>query len=379
MGRYLGIVLGIGLLLAACQRPAPAAAPPQAAPPAAAPSAAAAPENSEIARLLAAAREAGETELNVSWGGNSLGGHEAISRYEALFNRMYGTNIKINLTPGPSEPDMAAKITQELAAGQKASSDVYLGGEANIAILLKQEVLEAHDYTRLSPRIASDIVALDRVAVEVYSSIPAIVYNSELVPTAQVPKTLEDVLDPRWKGRIASPPYGSPLDRVALRPEWGAERMKAFAARLAEHAGGMIRSSEESRIVSGEFLMFVMGNTHGAREVQRKGAPIGHAIPPDGAVAGFGHLGVPRNSARPNLGKLFINVVASEEGQRVLWDTYAADHHKLPGSGSAPAVAELQSKGSGIFDINVKLWMERPDNAQLRVELDRIVTRGRAN
>jgi iron(III) transport system substrate-binding protein len=274
-------------------------------------------------------------------------------------------------------PDMVAKVSQEVAAGRKASTDVLFGNESHYAILLRREVLEEYDYTRLSPRITPDVVALGDIGVEVYSSIPAILYNSDLVPPAQAPRTLEDVLQPTWKGKLASTPYASALDRVAMRPEWGPERMKAYVARLSQQVGGLIRASEESRIVSGEFLMFVMSNTHSAREWQRKGAPIGYVLPPDGAVAGFGHLGVPRTSGHPNLAKLFVNVVASEEGQRALWDTYATDHHRMPGSGSAAEVAELKAKGSGIFDLNVKFVVDRPEIGQLVSDLEKIMTEGR--
>src|SRR5687768_16405797 len=77
----------------------------------------------EVRRLIQAARDNGEAELNVSWGTTSLGGPDALKRVEAWMNQTYGTSIRINLTPGPSMPDMGLKIAQELAAGHKASSD----------------------------------------------------------------------------------------------------------------------------------------------------------------------------------------------------------------------------------------------------------------
>jgi ABC-type Fe3+ transport system substrate-binding protein len=370
------MTIGIAVLaLAACQPAARPAGPSGASQPAPAASATAPPtQSAEVQRLLAAAREAGETELNLSWSANSFGGYEGVARFESLFNRMYGTNIKINLTPGPSMPDMHAKVLQELAAGRKASTDVLPGAENEMANILPREALEEYDYTLLSPRIIPEVVAAKNIAVEVYSTIPAIVYNSDLVRGADVPRALEDVLDPKWKGKIAGGQTLGALSRVAMRPEWGPERMKAFVARLSQQVGGLIRNSEENRIISGEFMMYVMGNTHGAREPQRKGAPIGYVIPPDGATAGFQHMGVPRNSEHPNLAKLFINAVVSEEGQRILWDTYASDHHGLPGSQSGAEVAELKAKGSGIFDVDVQVILEHPEMNPLRVELDRMLS-----
>jgi ABC-type Fe3+ transport system substrate-binding protein len=275
-------------------------------------------------------------------------------------------------------PDMMAKVTQELAAGHKASSDILLANETNYATLYPRDVLEPYDYTLMSPRVTPEIVAVGNTGVEVYSSIPAIVYNADLVPAAQAPQRLQDVLDPKWKGKIATTPYASPLDRVGMRPEWGPEAMKGFVGKLSEQAGGLIRASEGNRIVTGEFHMFVLSNTHSGRTFQRQGAPVGYVLPPDAAVAGFLVLGVPRNSEHPNLSKLFINMMVSEGGQRILWDTYAADHHLLPGTQTEPEILELKAKGSTIFDVHAKTVLDRPEMLQLSTDLDRILdSRGR--
>jgi ABC-type Fe3+ transport system substrate-binding protein len=327
----------------------------------------------EVQRLIQAARDNRETVLNLAWGSTSLGGMEAVKRYKTLMNQMYGLDIDITLTPGPSMPEMGAKIAQENLAGQKASSDVYLGSEGPMALLLPQDVLERYDYRLLGPRVIPDIVAEGNVGVEVYGTIPAILYNTELVRREDVPRRLEGVLDPRWKNRMAASVTASYFDRIAARPEWGAEKMKVFIGRLAENAGGLIRQSEEHRIVSGEFPMFVLGNTHSAREVSATGAPLGAVVVDDAAQIGTMHLGVPRNSAHPNLAKLFINAVVSEPGQQILWDTYHADHFLLPGSRSAPELTELESRGVVVQKVDLKFLLEHPELPEISNQLKAIL------
>lgn len=329
----------------------------------------------EVRRLLTTAKESGERELDVSWSAGSLGGMEGANRFEALFNRMYSTNIKVNLTPGPSMPAMAAKITQEAAAGQKASSDILLGTEGIFADIIDRKALEEYDYTKLSPRITKEVVAFRNIGVEIYSTITAILYNPNLVPPSEVPRKLEDVLNPKWKGKLASTPYAAYFDRVAMRPDWGAERIKAFVKRLSGQVAGLIRLQEETRIASGEFLMLVLGNTHAVRPLRSKGAPLGFVVPNDAASAGFVHLGVPRNSIHPNLGKLFINMIMSEEGQKTLYDVYSADHYALPGSQSWDEMMDLRAQGSKIFDIDVKFVLDHPEMSKLSTELQDILTR----
>jgi iron(III) transport system substrate-binding protein len=381
MRSALCLLAVVALGLAACRSTGPSASAPPAGPPQAAPGTQA-PGTSdlspEVRRLIQAARDNGETELNLSWGATSLGGPEAARRFETVMNQTYGTNIKITLIPGPSQPDIANKITHELHAGHKASTDVYLGLDTYYASMLPREVLEEYDYTRLSPRIPRDVVAERNIGVEVYSSIPAIAYNTELVPRAEVPRRLEDILQPKWRGKIAAAANASYLDGVSMRPEWGAERMKAYVARLSDYAGGLLRQSEDHRVITGEFVMFVLGNTHSVREHLSKGAPLGAAIPEDVAQVGTVHLGVPRNSAHPNLGKLYINTVLSEAGQQILWETYLSDHHQLPGSRSVGDLVELQAKGVPIQKLNVKFFLDHPELPQLTAELQAILRERRS-
>jgi len=329
----------------------------------------------EVKRLLAATNEKGERELNVSWSAGSLGGTDGARRFEALFNRMYRTQIRVNLTPGPSMPAMAAKITQEAAAGQKASSDILLGTEGIFADIIDRKALEEYDYTKLSARIPRDVVAHRNIGVEIYSTITAILYNPNLVGQSEIPRKLEDTLNPKWKGKIASTPYAAYFDRVAMRPDWGAERIKAYVRKLSDQVAGLIRLQEETRIASGEFLMLVLGNTHAVRPLKSKGAPLAFVVPDDAASAGFVHFGVPRNSVHPNLGKLFINMMMSEEGQKTLYDVYSADHYALPGSQSWTEMMDLRSRGTKIFDIDVQFVLEHPEMSKLSTDLQDILTK----
>jgi iron(III) transport system substrate-binding protein len=327
----------------------------------------------EVTRLLSVAKEKGERELDLAWSGSSLGGSEGAKRFEALFNRMYGTNIRVNFTPGPSMTEMAGKVMQEVAAGRKPSTDLLLGSESHYASLLDRGVLEEYEYSRLSPRIKKELVAYKNIGVEIYSTISAINYHSGLVPPAEVPKRLEDVLKPGWKGKIASTINAAYFDRVSYRPEWGPEKMKAFLKRLSEHVGGLVRATESERIISGEFLVLVMSTSHDVRRQRAMGAPLGTVIPEDGATVGVLHLGVPRNSSHPNLAKLFINMVVSEEGQKLLFDVYYVDHHELAGSRSAADLRELSSKGIKPLKVNVKFVAEHPELQGLSDEFRKIL------
>jgi iron(III) transport system substrate-binding protein len=320
--------------------------------------------------LIAAARAAGENELNLSWSNNTLGGSEGAGRWEALFNQLYGTQVRFNFTPGPSMTDMAGKISQEAAAGRKASTDVLLSAESHVGPLVDLDVLERYDYTQLSPRITPELVAPNNVAVEFTSRLPGITYNSELVSPADVPHTLEDTLAPKWKGKIASTLNAASFDRVASRPEWGAEKMTAFVTRLSEQVAGLMRCGENSRLLSGEFVMLVMDcGSFDVNRLRRTGAPLGHVIPDDAATVLFFYLSVPRTSAHPNLAKLYINMLLTDEGQQLLYDVEGTDHYGLPGSRSAAELAGLRARGIEPLRMDARFVAEHPDTMKLGDEL----------
>ncbi len=147
----LGLLTALAAALAGCGSAAPAAS--SGSTPSAASSTPAREFTPEVQRLLAAAKAGGETELDVSWSSDVMGGTDGAKKFEALFNRMYGTNIAIRHTPGPSMTDMTSKIAQEALAGHAASTDVFVGSEGHFGPLVNKDVLQHYDYTLLSPRI----------------------------------------------------------------------------------------------------------------------------------------------------------------------------------------------------------------------------------
>jgi iron(III) transport system substrate-binding protein len=213
--------------------------------------------------------------------------------------------------------------------------------------------------------------------VEIASIVSGVTYNTDLVAPTDVPKTLDDLLLPKWRGKIASTTNAAIFDRLAARPEWGADRVRDYVTRLSPNVGGLMRCGEIPRIVSGEFAILVLDcGSFFVRQQQAKGAPLAHVIPEDAGTMGFLYLGVPRSSGHPNLAKLFINMVASEDGQKVVWETYSTDHPDLPGSQSAAELQELRAKRIAVLRIDTKFVAEHPDLSRISDDLVRILRTG---
>ncbi|HEX6510962.1 MAG TPA: hypothetical protein VF157_01595, partial [Chloroflexota bacterium] len=212
----------------------------------------------EVQRLLAAAKAAGETELDVSWSSDVMGGTDGAKQFEALFNRFYGTNIKIVHTPGPSMTDMVNKVSQEVLAGHAASTDVLVGSETHFGPLVDKNILEHYDYTQLSPRITPEIVLPGSIGVEIVSRFPGVTYNTQKIPKERVLTKLEDALSPEWQGKLAANIDGGGLNRLAYHPSWNLQKLLDYTTKLSANVAGLIRCGQTERLSSGEFDMFVM-------------------------------------------------------------------------------------------------------------------------
>jgi ABC-type Fe3+ transport system substrate-binding protein len=362
------VLLLVGAL--ACSWPQrPAAAP---APQAAATAPALSPE---MQSLVDGARK--ESQLVLTWGPNSIGGEAAIRRWTEGFNKLYGVNLRVDFTPGPAMPQVAARVLQEQQSGRAASTDLFLGVESHIAAMIAADTLEPSDWLAWAPNVREpQMVAPGGVAVAINTETIGITYNSARVSGNAVPRSMQDLLKPEYKDRIAGQDNGAQFDRLASAELWGKPRTTEYVTRFADHIAGLIRPGELERIASGEFDLFAINtNSSDARLWRAKGAPIEQVIPSDAPMISYKYLGVPKNSAHPNAAKLFINYILSRDGQDVLWETGATDLHYIPGSRTAPELEALRASGVQLVDLNVDFVLRQGEAevARTREEFQRIL------
>jgi iron(III) transport system substrate-binding protein len=258
---------------------------------------------------------------------------------------------------------MLVRTTQELQAGRPAASDVYLGADDNFAEALRGGVLQAVDWAAWAPNIQNPaLIAPQGIGVAFATRTPGITYNTERVRPDEVPASLQDLLQPRYKGRVAASVFiGNNLERQAHPELWGAQRTVEFATQFADQIGGLIRCAETERIATGEFDILAPDcGTFIARMWQSRGAPLAGVIPSDMAVLGYLYFGVPVNSGHPAAARLFVNYLLGREAQDILFDAEKLDHHLVPGAHTAPEIERLLAQGVQFTETDVA-WSLRND------------------
>ena len=293
--------------------------------------------------LVAGAKKEGDEIIFVA-GAQTFGGRKGLSEIEGAFNKKFGLKAKINFAAGPDMNARAARLITEVKAGGKSSSDFYLGSQSHFALLHKENVLEKVNWSGIFPWVTKEMEIFPGESVLVYTSLNGIIYNSTLIPKDKAPKSYADLVDPRlsptWVGKLAIPPYVAWL--VDLSLVWGHEKVKDYTRKVVALSGGRLRYSEEERVISGEFP--IMANMGGAVEAmwawQAKGAPL-VAVPGLMPInTDYFELGVPKNSAHPNLAKLLVAFMTSKEPQGVLQKYESRSSHLVEGSMMAKYLRE---------------------------------------
>jgi ABC-type Fe3+ transport system substrate-binding protein len=333
-----------------------------------------------LAQIIDGAKK--ETTLRGQWSQNSFGGSAGLAELVAGMNKKYGLNLKPQFTPGPDMQRLMLRLAQEAEAGQPASTDVYLGNAQAIFDGMKANVLKPVEWQSILPRKIPpeqglDPVAPGGIAVIFASAVVGILYNTDLVKGDDIPRTLEDVLKPKWKGRIASTPYAAGFRELAMPGLLGREYVIEYVKKLSKHIGGLVRCGEAERFTSGEFAMLVL--TCGGSDVnvlQRTGAPLGHTLIKEGTVIHPRYAGIPKNSRSPNAGALLAAFLHTPEGQALLWKHDGMDLHLYPESKMKNEVDSVRAAG-GKIALNTPQWLASLKGySETQKELEKILREG---
>ena len=273
---------------------------------------------------------------------------------EAAMTRKYGFKIKWQHLDFPSQNRFSARLLKELKAGRQPSTDIFNGTQATVPRLMAANALANIDNWReLIPRLPQDVIAPGGGAIPEHTRIGGFAYNTKLVPADKVPTKLEDLLDPFWKGKLASTPYAAVWDRASVRDDGTfdtekAERIRDILKKLVEngHIVGLIGCGDESRIAAGEFvgLALICSGNNVARS-QKKGAPLEMAYLEETSNISHSYTALLKKAKYPNTAKLFMVFMQSPEGQAINRKWESTDVSYYPENKMYKVVKDLKARG----------------------------------
>jgi len=146
-----------------------------------------------------------------------------------------------------------------------------------------------------------------------------LVYNTDHVKPEDAPRAWTDLLDPKWKGRVATghPAFSGCTGTWAL----GLKKIHgwAFFENLAKNNPRIGRSAADpmTLITAGECVVGV-GSANNAYATIDRGNPVGVVHPSDGLVLCVTPSAIPAHAPHPNAARLFMEWLLSPEYARLL-------------------------------------------------------------
>lgn len=229
------------------------------------------------------------------------------------------------------------KTMNEVRAGRH-NADVYYTNSMNIHILKKENLLMKYvsPGTKTYPNWLKDPQGF-WVGSYYFIRVPA--YNTKLVSQQSAPRSYEDLLDPKWKGKIGMSAEEYEWFGMQLKvrgEEKGLQFMKNLSKQDIRFQRGKTLSG--NMLIAGEFAILVNVNAYTIEGLKEKGAPVEwfRAEPTVGAIM---VAAVAANAPRPNAAKLFVDFMLSKKGQELIRDSYFI-----------PAAPDLQPRPSRLIE-----------------------------
>jgi iron(III) transport system substrate-binding protein len=213
---------------------------------------------------------------------------------------------------------------EKIVAEQQSKNyvaDVVISGTDTQAELVSLGLTEAYQPAEIGNALPGLVPAGGAMSPRTLT-IFTIAINTTLVPPDQEPKKWQDVLDPKWKGKLAmddprgSGPGGTILSGIDY--VYGQEIEQKLADQqpfFATQAGPIWTALNR-----GEYAIFLSGGHPDLIANRKAGAPVKQIRPVEGVgVTPIGQS-LLKNAPHPNAAKLWIEWSLSEEGQSLLAD-----------------------------------------------------------
>ena len=265
-------------------------------------------------RLIGAAKREGELMLY-----SSLTQDDQL-KLVADFRRRYGVTVKFWRG---SQARILQRVLSE-TRGDRFEFDVLETNAPQIEALAREKLLQKMNSPYIEQELLPETVpahgewAADRLNLLVYA------YNSNAVKLTDVPKSWQDLLDPKWRRRIGV---------ESTNVEWFAALVKSFGEkaglelfqRMADN-GLAVRTGHNhsaALVAAGEIALMLGIYSHDAERYKKKSAPLDWFVLAPAVVLPSA-VAVSRRAPHPHAALLFYDYMLTE-GQR-----FYTDVHRVP-------------------------------------------------
>jgi len=255
--------------------------------------------------------------------------------------------LMIDLHPAESET-LIKKVQDEARSGMPVW-DVLIGGGGLLQPLFEENLVASY-HSPQRRAVTDALIDSSGYWSGFYINPYVLGYNTNFVTREESPKSYDELLDPRWKGRrIAIDSTAHGLLR-GLAATWGKDKAVAYLKRLADQQPVMARASIKAvdSMHTGHVSM-VLARAPVIQGYKNKlGSPF-NLVSLEPIIAQLDAVMLSAQSPHPNAARLFADFALSKEGQSAL-----ADVQQIPVRRDMEPSSQPTFRGH-------KWFVERPD------------------
>jgi len=235
--------------------------------------------------------------------------------------------------------DVYDRVRSEAANPQ---ADVWYGGPQTIFSRGAKEGLLAPYRPQWADAVPAESCGPQDLYFASYRTAPVLVYNARAVPADQAPRDWDDLLAPRWKGKILiRDPLASGTMRTVFgmmlarsitetgSPERGWEWLRRLDAQTKEYLQQPALMIEKLNRQEGLVTIWELTDLLWQR---KRGSPLDFRFPASGAPVIDDSIGLVKGGPHADVAKRFIEFVGSVEGQELA----AREAFRLPARTDIP-------------------------------------------
>ncbi len=248
------------------------------------------------------------------------------------------TGIEVKLVPDTEETKSTGLLNRLIAEKSRPQADVFWSGDPVRAAVLKAKGISAPFKATNPADTSGHFTDPQGHWCALSARARVLIVNTNLVPAADAPRSLQAFLDPKWRGKacLANPLFGTTsMHAAALFETMGEAKAKEFFDGMRANGVKMLSSNGEVKrhVASGEFA-FGLTDTDDASVAMKEGKPVtmiyldqdggGTLIVPNAAV-------LIANGPNPENGKKFIEYLVTAAVEQALAESEAAQMPLRPG------------------------------------------------
>ncbi|HLL67307.1 MAG TPA: iron ABC transporter substrate-binding protein [Micromonosporaceae bacterium] len=255
---------------------------------------------------------------------------------------------------------LAAQLQEE---GDKSRADVFFAQDAGALGAVSKKGLFAPLPNELIGKVPTEYRSKDGTWVGVTGRSRVLVYNSDLVPAAELPKSVFELTDPKWNGKVGIAPTNASFQAfvTAIRVAQGDQKAKDFLAGLKAN-GVQIRPNNGAIVEdvnNGKLSVGLVNHYYVYEKSKEKGVAVDalkvklHFFPDGdpGALVNVAGIGVLKPSAADPDVKTFTDYLLGAAAQKYFAEsTY--EYPLIAGVPTAPGLPPIAGLNPPDVDLN---------------------------